>query len=71
MMQAQYVFVHDALCEVIRCGDTEIPASRLSSAVESMAQSLPGQTITGFQEQFQVRHKLCVTSGRITKTRDL
>jgi protein tyrosine phosphatase len=51
---AQYVFVHDALCEVIRCGDTEIPASRLSSAVESMAQSLPGQTITGFQEQFQL-----------------
>ena len=62
LIQAQYVFVHDALCEVIRCGDTEIPASRLSSAVESMAKTLPGQTITGFQEQFQVRYKT-VTSN--------
>ena len=54
MLQAQYVFVHDALCEVIQCGDTEIFASRLSSTVESMAQNISGQTITGFQEQFQV-----------------
>ena len=54
MLQAQYVFVHDALCEVIQCGDTEILASRLSSTVENMAQNISGQTITGFQEQFQV-----------------
>ena len=54
MMQAQYVFVHDALCEVIQCGDTEIPASKLCSTVETMAQSLPGKVVTGFEEQFQV-----------------
>ena len=54
ILQAQYVFVHDALCEVIQCGDTEILASRLSSTVENMAQNISGQTITGFQEQFQV-----------------
>ena len=55
MLQAQYVFVHDALCEVIQCGDTEILASRLSSTVENMAQNIIScQTITGFQEQFQV-----------------
>ena len=48
------MFVHDALCEVIQCGDTEILASRLSSTVENMAQNISGQTITGFQEQFQV-----------------
>ena len=54
MLQAQYVFVHDALCEVIQCGDTEILASRLSSTVENMAQNISGQIITGFQEQFQV-----------------
>ena len=52
MLQAQYVFVHDALCEVIQCGDTEILASRLSSTVENMAQNISGQTITGFQEQY-------------------
>ena len=28
------MFVHDALCEVIQCGDTEIPAARLGSTVE-------------------------------------
>ena len=49
------MFVHDALCEVIQCGDTEISASRLATAVEDMAQTLPGETTTGFQHQFQVR----------------
>ena len=49
------MLVHDALCEVIQCGDTEISASRLNAAVEVMAQSLPGETFTGFQQQFQVR----------------
>ena len=53
-VQAQYVFIHDALCEVIQCGDTEILASRLSSTVENMAQTMSGETITGFQQQFQV-----------------
>ena len=48
------MFVHDALCEVIQCGDTEISASKLGSAVETMAQSLPGKVVTGFEEQFQV-----------------
>ena len=48
------MFIHDALCEVIQSGDTEIKASRLKSTLESMAETLPGQTITGFQEQFQV-----------------
>ena len=58
-VQSQYMFVHDALCEVIRCGDTEIQASRLDTAIERMAQALPGYTITGFQEQFQAS-ALCI-----------
>ena len=62
MMQAQYVFVHDALCEVIQCGDTEISASKLGSAVETMAQSLPGKVVTGFEEQFQVSTCCCCSS---------
>ena len=53
-VQAQYVFVHDAVCEVIQCGDTEVPASRLGTVVETMAHTLPGDTTTGFQQQFQV-----------------
>ena len=67
MLQAQYVFVHDALCEVIQCGDTEILASRLSSTVENMAQNISGQTITGFQEQFQVSTVLNIFAVMLNK----
>ena len=56
LLQAQYVFVHDALCEVIQCGDTEIPAARLGSAVETMSHTVPGDTSTGFQQQFEVHY---------------
>ena len=48
------MFVHDALCEVIQCGDTEIPAARLGSTVETMSHTVPGDTSTGFQQQFEV-----------------
>ena len=50
------MFVHDALCEVIQCGDTEIPAARLGSAVETMSHTVPGDTSTGFQQQFEVHY---------------
>lgn len=54
-MQAQYAFVHDALCEVIKCGDTEISATRLREIIDSLSQPLSGDTtITGFQQQFEV-----------------
>ena len=56
------MFVHDAVCEVIQCGDTEVPASRLGTVVETMARTLPGDTTTGFQQQFQV---LLLTTIRI------
>ena len=48
------MFVHDALCEVIQCGDAEIPAARLGSTVETMSHTVPGDTSTGFQQQFEV-----------------
>ena len=50
------MFVHDALCEVIQCGDTEIPAARLGSTVETMSHTVPGDTSTGFQQQFEVHY---------------
>ena len=57
------MFVHDAVCEVIQCGDTEVPASRLGTVVETMAHTLPGDTTTGFQQQFQVSSVLTVHNG--------
>ena len=55
MVQAQYTLVHDALCEVIQCGNTEISAARLGAIVDAMTQSLPGETVNEFEQQFQVR----------------
>ena len=54
MVQAQYTLVHDALCEVIQCGNTEISAARLGATVDAMTQSLPGETVTEFEQQLQV-----------------
>ena len=55
MVQAQYTFVHDALCEVIQCGNTEISAARLGATVDAMTQNLPGETVNECEQQFQVR----------------
>ena len=37
--QDQYVFIHDAVLESRTCGDTQIPASGLSSAIKKLKQS--------------------------------
>ena len=34
--QDQYVFIHDAVLESLTCGDTQIPASGLSGAIEKL-----------------------------------
>ncbi len=73
--QSQYIFLHDALKELIVCGETEIPAHALMTTVNQlkepaavdeeidMAQSwLEQDTPTGFQRQFNVSdsiHCLC------------
>ena len=40
--QDQYVFIHDAVLESLTCGDTQIPASGLSSAIKKL--KLAGKT---------------------------
>ncbi len=62
--QSQYIFLHDALKELIVCGETEIPAHALMTTInqlkepaaadEDMAQSwVEEDTPTGFR-QFKV-----------------
>ena len=53
-MQPQYIFIHDALDELITCGETDISAAGLRVKVNRLRKIVPGKGITGFAEQFQV-----------------
>ena len=46
------MFIHDALRELIMCGETEILAPKLDSTIKSLRQTKDG--ISGFEQQFQV-----------------
>ena len=48
------MFIHDALCELITCGETDIAAPALKVKIQRLSKVLPGKGISGFQEQFQV-----------------
>ena len=51
------MFLHDALCELIICGNTEIAASslRMTNCLHKQAE---GKVVSGFEHQFQVRLEL-------------
>ena len=53
-IQAQYILTHDALEELITCGETDIKAAGLRVKVNRLRKTIPGKGITGFAEQFQV-----------------
>lgn len=53
--QAQYVFIHDALEELITCGDTAISSSNLRIKMGKMHKIIPEKAISGFSDQFKVR----------------
>ena len=48
------MFIHDALNELITCGETEITASNLRAKFNHLSKQIPGKGITGFSNQFQV-----------------
>ena len=56
--QGQYVFIHDALNELIMCGETEIAATNLRTAINHLSTQTEGKEITGFEHQFQVWTRL-------------
>ncbi|XP_064386538.1 sushi, von Willebrand factor type A, EGF and pentraxin domain-containing protein 1-like isoform X2 [Halichondria panicea] len=53
---SQYIFLHDALRELIVCGETEIPAHALMTTVNQLKEPAAADenTPTGFQRQFKV-----------------
>ena len=52
-MQAQYIFIHDALEELITCGKTEISVTDLRIAMNRLSTTQPTTNLTGFEQQFQ------------------
>ena len=54
LYQPQYVFIHDAIDELITCGDTSISSTNLRSVIAVLHNTVPGKDITGYQKQFQV-----------------
>ena len=52
--QGQYVFIHDALEELITCGDTAILSHNLRHDIGKLGKIVPEKFITGFQNQFEV-----------------
>ena len=54
-MQAQYVFIHDALSELVQCGETEVLASNLRISINQLERNVTDDpNTTGYQKQFQV-----------------
>ena len=47
--------MHDALEELITCGDTSFNAQDMILRVARLGDVVPGKEITGFEEQFNVR----------------
>ena len=50
--QLQYNFIHDALNELILCGDTEITAPNMRIAISRLSKNKDGET--GYSRQFNV-----------------
>ena len=52
-LQSQYVFIHDAIDELITCGESEIAAANIRITINRLTAFRFGG-MTGFQQQFQV-----------------
>ena len=48
------MFIHDALCDYITCGDTSVPAHELRVVIDTFEKVDQSTGRTGFQEQFAV-----------------
>ena len=54
IFQEQYMFIHDAILEQVTCGDTQISAGQLHSAVQNLTKIDQLTFKTGLQTQFDV-----------------
>lgn len=54
MLQSQYEFIHNALCEWIMCGKTEIEIENLQIKLQQLQTQVSGSTLSGYLQQYQV-----------------
>ena len=64
LSQVQYVFIHDALDELITCGETEIAAANIRIVIGKLKRNIDHNNTTGFQAQYEVHtnysyHTMC------------
>ncbi|CAI8049659.1 Tyrosine-protein phosphatase Lar-like [Geodia barretti] len=50
--QAQYVFIHDSLSELVVCGETDVAAGNIRIRMMQLQKPVPGGLV-GFQKQFE------------------
>ena len=50
------MFIHDALEELITCGETDISTGNLRMKVNKLHKIIPSKAISGFEDQFKVSH---------------
>ena len=48
------MFIHDALSELVVCGETDIPVASIRINISRLQKLVVGEAITGFQKQFKV-----------------
>ena len=48
------MFIHDALDELITCGETDIPIASLKQKIAMLSKQIVGKGCTGFESQYQV-----------------
>ena len=65
ILQSQYNFIHDALNELIVCGDSEITAPNLRIVISRLSKTKDGET--GYSKQFSVSQSLCQTVAMDTR----
>ena len=57
ILQAQYVFIHNALDELLTCGDTEVAAANMRIVIGRLSRPVEvGSKDSGFQRQYDVRY---------------
>ena len=51
------MFIHDALSELVVCGETDILAPTIRININHMKEYATGEAVIGFQKQFQVSRR--------------
>ena len=54
LLQDQYIFIHDAILEVVTCGDTQITATNFRLQMDKLSHEDPTHKCTVYQHQFKV-----------------